>query len=185
MLTWLETYAKTHIFYLVLIAIAVCCSHLWLQEHDARVKADGVVKQQEIVVSTLQQQIAASNAAAAAKIKTIVKIVHGAATPAQVVQAAPQLTDVPLNTRVASDNPSQVSVDALPFVQLLGQAKEDAVNLAACEVNLTDETTIASAKQTEIAALKKKPSFFKRVVSVAKAVGIGVGVGLLLGHHIL
>lgn len=185
MLTWLETYAKTHIFYLVIIAVAVVAGHVWLQEHDARVKADGVVKQQEIVVASLQQQIAASNAQAAAKVQTVVKIVHEAATPAQVVQAAPQLTDVPLNTRLAIDNPSQVSVDALPFVQLLGQAKEDTINLAACKFELTAQTGIVAAKENEIAALKKKPKFLKKVVGIAKAVGVGIGIGLLISHGVL
>lgn len=182
MLTWIETYARTHIFYLVLIAGAVFGAHVWLQEHDARVKADSVIKQQEVLVATLQEQITANDAQAAAKVKTVVKIVHDAVTPAQVVQVAPTLTDVPLHTRLATDNPSQVSIDALPFVALLGQAKVDAVNLAACTVDLKAEKDIVVAKDTEIVALKKKPNFFKRVLGVAKAVGVGVGIGVLLSH---
>lgn len=185
MLIWLETYAKTHIFYIVLIIVAVCGAHYWLLEHDARVKADGVIKQQEAAVATLQQQIATNNAQAAAKVQTVIKIVHDAVTPAQVVQAAPALTDVPLHARVSIDNPSQVSVDAQPLVQVLGQSKEDAINLAACKVDLNAETGIVTAKQSEIAALKKKPNFFNRVKAVAKVFGVGVGIGLLLSHHIL
>lgn len=185
MLIWLETYAKTHLFYIVLIIVALFGAHYWLLEHDARVKADGVIKQQEAAVATLQQQIATNNAQAAAKVQTVIKIVHDAMTPAQVVQAAPTLTDVPLHARVATDNPLQVSVDAQPFVQVLGQAKEDAINLAACKVDLTAETGIVAAKQNEIVALKKKPKFFNRVKGVAKAVGVGIGIGLLLSHHIL
>ena len=181
---WLETYAKTHLFYIILIVAGVFGSRIWLQEHDARVRAEDVIKEQQAVVTTLQQQMAATNAQAAAKVQTVVKIVHDAVTPAQVVLAAPQLTDVPLNTRVAVDNPSQVSVDAQPLVQVLGQGREDAINLAACRANLTAETAIADAKQTEIAALKKKPKFFNRVAGVAKAVGVGVGIGLLLGSHL-
>lgn len=185
MVLWLEAYVKTHLFYLVLIAGGVFGAHVWLQEHDARVKADGVIKQQEVLVTTLQQQIAANDAQAAAKVQTVVKIVHDAVTPAQVVQAAPKLTDVPLNTRLAVDNPSQVSIDAVPFVALLGQAKVDAVNLAACTVDLKAETAIVAAKDTEIVALKKKPKFLRRVLGAAKAVGVGIGIGLLLSHGVL
>lgn len=184
MLIWLETYAKTHLFYLVLIALGAVSAHVWLQEHDARVKAEGVIKEQQTVVATLQQQITISNAQAAAKVKTVVKVVHDVTTPAQVVQAVPELTDVPLNTRLAVDNPSQVSVNALPLVAVLGQAKADAINLAACQVNLTAEAGIVDAKQKEITALKKKPKFLVRVVGVAKAVGVGVGIGLLLSGHL-
>lgn len=185
MLTWLETYARTHIFYLVIITVAAVGAHVWLQEHDARVKADETVKAAEVNIVSLRNQIDTSNARAAAKVKTVFKIVHDAVTPAQVVQAAPQLTDVPLDTRLAIDNPSQVSVDALPFAQLLGQAKEDTINLAACKFELTAQTDIVAAKENEIVALKKKPKFLKRIAGVAKAVGVGIGIGLLISHGVL
>ena len=184
MVIWLETYAKTHLFYILLIAGAVVGAHVWLQEHDARVKADGVIKQLEVVVATLQQQIAANDAQAAVKVVTITKVVHAARTPAQVVQALPKITEVPLEARVAVDNPSQVSVDALPLVTLLGQGKVDAVNLAACTVDLQAEKTIVVAKDSEIVALKKKPKFLKRVLGIAKTVGVGVGIGLLISGHL-
>lgn len=183
MLVWIETYLKTHLFYIVLIVGGVIGAHVWLQEHDARLQSNNVVDQQLTVIASLQQQINANNIAAAAKVQTVVKIVHDAVTPAQVVQAAPQLTDVPLHSRVAIDNPSQVSVDAVPFVQVLGQAKEDGINLAACESDLVSETAIVAANQKEIVALKKKPKIFNRVLGVAKAFGVGVGVGLLI--HVL
>jgi hypothetical protein len=181
---WLETYAKTHLFYILLIAGALVGAHVWLQEHDARVKADDVIKQQQSVVALLQQQIVTNNTQAAAKVVTITKVVHAARTPAQVVQALPQITEVPLEARVAVDNPSQVSVDALPLVTLLGQAKVDAVNLAACTVDLKAETAIVVAKDSEIVALKKKPKFLRRVIGIAKAVGVGVGIGLLISGHL-
>lgn len=181
---WLETYARTHIFYLVLIAVGVFGAHTWLQEHDARVKAESAIKEQQAVVATLQQQIATNTAQAAAKVQTVVKIVHDAVTPAQVVQAAPLLTDLPLRPRIAIDNPSQVSVDAGPLVTVLGQGRVDAINLAACQSNLTAETAIVDAKQKEIVALTKKPKFFKRVAGVAKAVGVGIGIGLILSGHL-
>ena len=173
---------KTHAVYIALIAGLLFFARVWLSEHDARVAAENTIKQSQGLVKSLQDQIAATNAQAATKVQTVVKIVHDAATPAQIVSAVPRLTDAPFNTRVATDNPLQVSVDALPFVALLGQAKEDAINLAACKADLSSETAIASQKDTQIAALKKKPKFLIRVKHVAEAVGVGIAIGLFLGQ---
>lgn len=181
MITWLKTEAKTHLFYIILIVMGAVMFRCWLTEHDARVQADNTVKQQAAKVADLQQQIVAVNAAAAQKVQVVTKIVQTAKTPSQVVQAVPQLTNLPLNTRVAVDNPAQVSVDALPLVQLLGQAKEDAINLKACEDTSALKDQQLVAKDVEIVALKKKPNFIHRVLGVAKAVGVGVGIGLVLG----
>ena len=174
----------SHLVWVVAVTIALIMGRSFIVEHDARILADAQIKTSEAAITTLQQQIAATNAAAAQKVQTVVKIVHDAATPTQVVTAIPQLTNVPLNARVAPDNPAQVAVDAQPFINLLGQAKTDAINLAACQSNLKDETAIVDQKQIEIAALKKKPSMWKRAAGVAKAVGVGIGIGLLISGHI-
>jgi hypothetical protein len=174
----------SHAVWIAAIAVALVLGHSYVAEHDARILADAQIKMSEANIKNLTDQIAATNAAAAQRVQTIVKIVHDASTPTQVVAAVPQLTNVPLNTRVAPDNPQQVSVDALPFLGLLGQAKTDAVNLAACQSNLKDETAIVTQKQIEIVALKKKPAFWKRASGVAKAVGVGIGIGLLISGHL-
>src|ERR1700728_3622851 len=128
MIVWLKTEAKTHLFYLIIIVIGIVAFRTWSTEHDQRVQAENTVKQSQQQVQALQTQITTIKTQAVQKVQTIVKIVHDAQTPAQIVQAVPQLTDVPLNARVAVDTPAQVSVDAVQFVQMLGQAKEDAVN---------------------------------------------------------
>jgi len=173
----------SHTVWIAAVAIALVFGRAYIAEHDARVVADAAIKTAEANVTNLQQQIAARDAVAAQKVQVITKIVHDVATPAQAVVAIPQLTDVPLNARVSIDNPAQVSVDALPLVNILGQAKIDKTNLDACQADLKSEQGIIDAKQTEITALKKKPSFFKRVGTVAKTVGIGIGIGLLIGGH--
>lgn len=173
-------FVLSHAVWIVAVAVALVMGHSLLAEHDARLLADAQIKVSESQVKDLQAQIVATNAAAAQKVQIVTKIVHDVQTVPQAVTAIPQLTDVPLNARQAVDNPVQVSVDALAFVGLLGQAKTNAVNLAACRSDLTNETAIVAAKQTEIVALKKKPAFWKRVEGTAKAVGIGIGVGLLI-----
>jgi hypothetical protein len=168
---WLRQHGGPHLFYLLLIVGGAFAFHSWLAEHDARIAAENAVTQ-------TKAQISSVNAAAESKVKVVTQIVtriiHDKATPAQVVAAVPTLTDVPLNARVAPDSSVQVSVDALPLVEVLGEARTDAIELKACQ-------DVSLLKDSEIKALKKKPAFWHRVGGVAKAVGIGVGIGILLG----
>lgn len=182
-LDW-KHWALSHAVWIAAIAIALVMGNSLLAEHDARLLADAQIKVSETQIKDLQAQIVQTNAAAAAKVQVITKIVHDVQTAPQAVAAVPQLTNVPLNARVAPDNPAQIAVDALPFVNLLAQAKTDSINLAACTDNLKSETAIVAEKQTEIVALKRKPRFWKRVEGTAKAVGIGIGVGLLISGHL-
>lgn len=176
----LKQFAATHIFYILLIAGGVFGFHEWNVEHTARIQAEASIKASEVIVANLQQQIIATNAAAAAKVTVITKIVHDVTTPTQAVIAIPQLTAVPLNARPAVDSPVQVSVDAIPLVAILGQAKIDKTNLDACTADLKAETAIVTQKDTEIVVLKKKPSFFARIKHDAKLIAIGAGIGTLL-----
>lgn len=178
----------THLVWVAAIIVALVIGHAWIGEHDARVVADAQIKTSETVIANLQQQILATNAAAAAKVQTIVKIVHDAQTPAQQIAAIPQLSNIDLNARsipaLTPNGPPQVAVDLAPLVQELGQCKVDQTNLQACTADLKNETAIAAQKDVQIAALKKKPSFWHRVGSALKLIGIGVGVGLMLGAHV-
>ena len=113
--------------------------------------------------------------------QVITKVVHDAQTPTQVVAAIPDLTNIPLQARVAPDNPADVEVAAQPLMQLVGELKTSQVQLGACQQTdgLKDQQIVDL--QTTIKALKKKPGFFHRVASVAKAVGVGIGIGVLIG----
>lgn len=175
----------THLVWIVAVAVGLLAGRIALQEHDARVLADATVKADQANIVTLQQHIAATDAAAAQKVQTVVKIVHDVTTPAQAIPAIPQLTDVPLNSRPSVDNPAQVSVDAVPLVQLLGQCKEDSVNLTKCQSDLTDQKAIDAKKDDEIKALKKKPSFTHRLKKDLEFAGICIGIGAaLVGLHL-
>jgi cell division protein FtsB len=181
-LDW-KHFAMAHIMWIAIAVVSLFALHAWVGEHDARLLANQQQKISEAQVKDLQAQIVAVNAAAAQKVQVIAKIIHDVQTPTQAVTVIPQLTDVPLNARVAPDNPTQVSVDAVPLVEVLGQCKIDKTNLDACQANLKSETEIVAQKDLEIKALKKPKSFFKRLTDTMKAVGIGVGIGLLLGAH--
>jgi thiamine biosynthesis protein ThiC len=178
-------YLKTHIFYIALIAVGIIAGRAWLLEHDARVAAEVMAKQAETSVKVLQQSIADNDAKTAATIAALQQALAKIKTPAQAIAAIPSVSGLPINSRPAIDNPTQVSVDAVPLYQELNQCKQDAVSLNSCQADLKAEKEIVEQKDVEIKALRKKPSFFKRVIGAAKAVGIGIGIGLLLGGHAL
>ena len=184
MITWLKTEAKTHAFYIILIVMGVIAFRTWLSEHDQRVQAENVVKQSQQQVKDLQQQIVAVNTAAAANVAQVRTIVLKSSTPSAVVQAVPELTNMPLNARVATDNPAQVSVDAEPLAQVLGQAREDAINLKACQDTDALKDQQLTQKDVQIKALKKKPAFWKRVKKTVEMIGVCVGIGAALGMHL-
>jgi hypothetical protein len=180
MITWIKQYAHMHLFYIILIVGGVFAFHVWLQEHDARIAADNVVKQQIAVVTELKAEIATTQAQAAQKVQVVKQVVAKATTPSEIVAALPKLTPLPLNTRPVPDSPIDVEVAALPLLQLAGDDKETHIQLEACQQvgDLKDKQL--AAKDVEITALKKKPRFFTRVKHVAEAVGIGIGIGVLL-----
>lgn len=180
MISWLKIYAHTHLFYIILIVVGLVSFRVWLSEHDARAAAEVKVKESEQTVATLQKQIESIPVQTAAKVQVVTKVVHDAATPAQVVAAIPDLTNIALQPRVSPVNPLNVEVAAAPLMQLVGELKTSQIELGACQQvsGLKDQQLVA--KDVEIVALKKKPRFIKRIENVAIAVGAGIGIGVLL-----
>ena len=178
----MPTWIRTHFFYISLIAVGLVFAHAWIGEHDQRLLSDQAVKAAQAQVQTLQQQIVTEQKQAAATIAGIQAKVILVKTPAQAIAAIPDVSSLPLNTRPAADG--GVTVDAVPLFQELSQCRIDAVNAASCSQQSAQKDQIISEQKTEIVALKKKPSFWKRVKSTAKAVGIGIGIGALLSHGI-
>lgn len=174
------SYVKTHLFYIIIIGVGLIAGRAYIAEHDQRVLSDAAVKAAQVQVQTLQSQIVAEQAAAAQTIAAIKAKVILVKTPAQAIQAIPDVSSLPLNARPAPDG--GVTVDPLPLYTELAQCKIDAVSLNACTQTSAQKDQIITAKDAEIKALRKKPSFFHRVVGTLKTVGIGVGIGLMLTH---
>ncbi len=174
---------KTHIWYLVLIAVGVFGFHVWLQEHDARVAAENAIKASEQQVKTLQTQIATTDTKTAQTVQQVRTVVVQAKTQAQIVQTIPQLTDVPLNVR-SGPTPSTVVVDSTALLTVVSDLKIASVQLAGCQSNYAAEQAIVEQKDLQIAALKKKPKFWKRVKGDMELVATGIGiVGTLVVLH--
>lgn len=154
----------------------------WLQEHDARARAEYVIQEQDAVVAQLKGQITTAQVQAAQKVQVVKQAVAKAVTPSEVIATLPTLTNLPLNTRPVPNDPINVEVAALPLIQLAGEAKEDKINLEACKLVDTFKDKQLDAKDVEIKALKKKPGFWHKMKSYGETVGISVAVGMILSH---
>jgi len=183
MFNWdVKHFVLSHLVWIAALSVALVLGHSWIQEHDARLLADAQVKQSSQIVKSLQDQIISVQNAAKQQTQVITRIVHDVKTPEQAIAAIPQLTDVPLNARPIPQAPGSVSVDVMPLVQALGECKVAQVNLQACQTELSAQEKIEEQKDIQIAALKKKPAFWKKVGTTLKTVGIGVAIGALLVH---
>lgn len=183
---WIKAEARTHLFYIILIAVAVISFRVWLSEHDARLQAEATVKQADLNIKTLQQKISDTSTQAVKQVQVVTRIVHEAKTPQQAIAAIPQLTDVPLNARIAPSLPvSEIAVDVTPLMAVLGQCKEDSIQLGACQQDYSYCQQINREDDAKVVALTKKPKFFHRLGNTLKIVAIGVGIGIVLGAHLL
>lgn len=197
MLSYLKQYASTHLFYLIVIGVALVGFRSWREEHDARLLAeqqikssDAAVKASQAQISDLKQQIAASDARSAQQLASLQKMVTAVQTPQQVVKEIPQVaTNLPAPVTVQPDDSiSFPKADVLPLFQDLADAKTCSVKLAQCQSDYASEQQIAGQKDAqlgekdkEITALKKPQGFWHRFGSAVKQIGIGIGIGAVLG----
>lgn len=201
----------THALWIVALGVGFVGFNSWRSEHDARLAAQITISKDEQQVKSLQDQIGQNNSAiaslqqqmtqrdqnAAKQINQLTTLVSKVQTVPQAVAALPQVSQLPVAPTVQSDNSVVLpSADVLPLFQQLSDGKECAVKLNTCQADLTDEKAIDAKDQStitdqtkqlalkndEIQALKKKPSFWHRVGTTMKEVGIGVGIGFGLAH---
>jgi len=157
---------RPHLFYWILGAGALFAFHTWLAEHDARMLAEVQVKQSQIVVKGLQDQIASRDADADKQVQVVVKEVAAAKTPAQQIAAIADISSVPLNLKPLPEvlgQPPAAQVDLAPLVEQLGKCKEDAIELGACQKDNQNLEAIALEKDKQVKALGKKPGFWHRI----------------------
>lgn len=187
-------YIKTHLFYILMIAGLVVAGRVWLSEHDARVAAEVTVKADEAQSKVLQgsidelkKSIVDNDSRAAADRAALQHALAAVKTAPQAIAAIPSVSDLALNTRPSIDNPTQVSVDAVPLYQELNQCRQNSVSLGACQSDLASEKAIEEKevakvvlKDDEIKTLKKKPNFLHRLWGVTKIVGSTAAIVLTL-----
>lgn len=173
----LWNFIRPHLFYWVLFAVALFAFRTWIVDHDARLLAEQTIKQSEKAISDLRAQIATRSAQAQTAKQAIIREVAAAKTPEQQIAEIPRLTLRPLNPEPLPDAPSAVKVELEPLIEQLAACKTDALDLGVCHANLDSQDLIDSAKDEEIAALKKKPNFWHRLAADAKKIAIGAAIG--------
>jgi len=200
----------SHLIWVVGVAVALYGFHTWSAEHDARLKAEATIKQDESQVAVLQQAITQNNQSIAALqaqmqqrdaqnatiIANLVKQKAAVQTPQAAATAITQtVSNLPVPLVVEPDSSLLVpSLDVVPLYDTLEDGKIAAANLSTCTDDLADtkaesavkdktigdQTQQLGLKDNEIAALKAKPKFWARVKSDGKKVGVGVVIGILI-----
>lgn len=171
----------THLIYIVIIVAMVVGFRSWRAEHDARLAAEKSIAVSQQVVKSLQDQITQRDAASAKQVQTIVKVIHDVQTPQQAAQNLPAVVTSPLAAPVAVEASGDWLVPRSDVMGIFAQLSDDKlcrVELTNVRADLTDEKAINTQLNGQIAILKKKPSFWHRVGSTMKKVGIGVGIGI-------
>lgn len=175
-------YLKTHVMYLIVIGLALLGGRVWLQEHDARLRAELAIKPLQDQVATLQQQIRSNDQQAAVSKAKVVQVVQAIKTTAQAIAQIPSLSGVELHPRPAiSTDTVGITVDALPLARELGQCKQDQIDLGACRLNYAACQQISDQKDQILKLATKKPSFWKRLYGQVKEVTIVGAVAFVAG----
>jgi hypothetical protein len=174
---WKE-YAKQHLPALAVAAVIVFGGRMWLQDHDARLKAESTVKQAEEAVRGLQARQTAIQKTTASRLVVLHDKAVQVDTPAKAIQATAETA--PELAATALPDAERVSVKAEPLYQDLNKAAQDRVSLAGCEDSLALQKAITAEKDKEVIAERKKPTFLRRLGKAAKVVGCA-GAGGLVG----
>jgi hypothetical protein len=176
-----------HVLGAILAVVAIIVFHSWIAEHDARIKAEDAIKTAQTQIAGLEQQQTQTASQAAVQVTTLQKQAKAVVTVKQAEDALPTVeTDLhpealpDPNAAPLQDASQKIAVDAVPLYQELNSCRQCSVNLGAAQTELALQKQIDVEKDTEIKALKAKPSFWHRVKTTAETVGIGVAVGYAL-----
>ena len=185
MVQWIETYAKTHVFYLILLAGGIFGFHSWLAEHDQRLLTDKQVAVDAQQIKDLQSQLKDVQVQTAAKVAAVMKEKATIKTP---VQAMPVINafDVALNARpVPSLGPDVVAVAAVHLALDLEQCRADRISLGGAQAEISLMQQEDAKKDDQIKALKAKPKFWARLKGDAKSAGFWTSVGVIIAKVVL
>lgn len=206
-----------HTSYFVIAAVLALGSyvgvHSWIEEHDARVRAEVTLAKDEQVVKGLQDQIVQNNQQVqvlqqqmeqrdsqnAQVIAQLVKAKQQAVTPPQQVQVLnteAKLPD-PITSIPGTSDWRLPERDVQPLFGAVSDGLVAVANLTTCTADLTDQKNISATKDKtitadvgiiaqkddEIKVLKKPKGFWSRVKTTMKEIGIGFGIGVAVGHR--
>lgn len=161
----------------MLVSGGVFAFHEWLAEHDARLRADIGVKDAQVQIDALKQQISTRQVETEKQVQVVVKEVQAAKTPEQQLAEIPKLATQELKPEALPDAPSAVKVQLEPLVAELEQCKIDGVKLGSCQQELADRLSIEAQQDKQVDLLKKRPGFWHRLTADSKRLLIGGAIG--------
>lgn len=167
----------------IVAALLLIGGYCWLQEHDARIKAEVTAKESQARVVTLEQDKVDIKKATAAKVVVIERKAAEVKTPAQAIAAIPDVSNLPLNARPLPDMPTAVAVDAASLYQELAACRISEAKLEGCTELRAKDAEVIKEKDVQVAALKHPRSFWKRVGQTAEILAIGAAVGYAAAHR--
>jgi hypothetical protein len=174
LIDWLKANGGKHAEALVIAGALVFGGRMYLQEHDARLRADTAVKTAEENVKALTAQ----QATVQHDVQTKVVILRDKAAEvntaekaiAAIPETAPELKAVPL-----PDAPDMVAVKAVPLFKELNQGQQCALELQGCQESLALQKQIDAEKDKEVKAEQRKPGFLHRLGKGLKVIGCAAG----------
>jgi hypothetical protein len=169
----------------------------WLQEHDARVKAETQTGQQQRQIEGLKQQQSETQRTLAAKLADVERDRRRPASAALMVSDAavfaPTLTE-PLRVQTVADDPAlpdgpasaavvipQADFQAFRDAEL--SCRADGLKLSACEAlrgNGERQLKLAEAQRDEWKTAAKGGSLWHRALGAAKWFAVGAGTGAVV-----
>lgn len=184
-----------------LFGFFVCAAYGWMREHEAR----AVVEAQQQIETKAQAQIAAQQEKNAEQLKdtlnALIAMKQQVQTPAQIVQALPQVITLPQQVREVTPEQAKAAaaVPALPDAPQIGagdliipkadskaffdaqvDCKANAAKVSSCAETVENQKAVLALKDVEIKQLNiaiKGGTKWQRTKSAFKWIGIGALVG--------
>ena len=176
----------------------------WLQEHDARLKAEASTAAEQKTIDQAKTDTATIQKTLAGQLQTLEAQRSQPATPQQIViDASKFIPNLPQPLQVITPPPTQTIVDgkteevpSAPVVQIptadlaaiqagAVTCQEDAANLTACTLTAADtaiELKATTAQRDTWEKTAKGGSWLHKTLNAAKWIVVGAGVGYVAGH---
>lgn len=184
----------------IVLIVAGVFAFEWVQEHDARIKAEAETKVQQAKIETAQQAIDDREKVYEKSIKDYADVLRSVKTPEQAIksyeQAPEKLINVPtpvVEYKTIADAPKVGDLvvpkaDILPIFQQLNECKIAQAGISKCDLDKKDLITqrdAFKAQADEWQKAAKGGSKLHRTLSTLEKVGAGVvvGYGLRVATH--
>lgn len=186
---------------LCLAALLIVVGYGYMQEHEGRIVIDAQQKADAAAAKVIQDQESKNTAQLAAVLATLANMKQTIQTPAQIVQALPQVIQVPMPIREVTPEQAKAAdaapelpdapklsagdliipqADAKAFFDAQVDCKANVAKLSSCQQTVNNQIATMTLDRVEISQLTtalKGGTKWYRTKAFFKAAGIGAAVG--------